>query len=843
MEAFEKLTHPPVVLSEHINGQRLERLLAFYAKGGQLPLSDVCLDVKRKSLVNPAIQLRSIIWPTNGKTFVQRGNDWVRDREYTLSKSGGDRRFHSPIQQLRRVERAWLLPHAFSLDVKGCHFSILRHLMDLLYPLDSVGSIYPRICEYVQHREVYWDELNALVPVPRSWKQLFSAMLMMKSPVGFIRDEGFSFQVPCLISELWEELGRLIPMIVNHSIGRSYRPNGYTKMDMHEYTTKVMYNVLTAYESQQMLVLMDVLSQNNHPVCVWIHDGVEVELNGLETDSEVREFVEFIRPMLTDCGFSCYLELVYQSKEETLQSMDDLLVELEDVEIPISSLEMDYEGVKSMLESTDFSKGGRALCYIESRKRFLHLVKESAYPYPTFSSEAELVIHFKNLPMFMDPDGGKKPVPFIVRWLRDATRVTKSSARVIFPGGEDYDNPSIYNLYDGFNVEKWPALTEEEKLDPRIEDDRTFFWNHLRSLVDDDEHVGWWKSWFAHMFQYPGVLPRVAGVLHSSNQGAGKNLFESVFRAMLGDEYSVTVNNPQEALLGTFNASLEGRILVVINESTVNENSCVDIFTDLITNPTIQVRRMRTERYTVSNSARFLLTTNASNCTPIKSSERRFQVSSSNNSMLDHEYACRLAGLSENKRLMRALYEELMAFPMEKDYPFAQKRVRGAIYLNMQANSIPIPVRFLMEWLNGHYEPLATSESFIVPSSSSSSSSSCSPEEASDLLRLRGPYLTAAALYNHYTKWASEAGISSTHTNGRALESRDQFTTKLIAELKIVREKRSFSDMGVAYFREWSRKSFGKDDLESNQNLRQKHIWVFDLAAAKAALMEKYPLL
>lgn len=844
MDSFVQIvnfTHDPIILTEVVHGDQLGRLMRFYEKGGKLPGAELDPVSKKSSHdSNPGKDLSKRMWPTGGDTFTKEGVDWSRSREYRMAKSQGDHRFHSQVHQLRRLERSWLTPTSFSVDIQNCHFSLLRMLLDQLYSASSALDAYPMICKYVSNREWFWDEMKH-VGVDRNWKPMFCAMLMCKSPQSWLRDEGFDFDAPYSVSQLYSEVERLLPLIVTHPLGKAFRPMGHTKMSLYEITTKTIYSMLSAYETFQMRYVMQVAKETGHPVTMWIHDGVELLSNGLCEPEEICDYLDGLRPKLTELGFSKYLVLVHKSKCDDLKLMEELIDELEDVEVPIMASELEYETLKKTLESDDYANGGRSLCWIESRKKYLYLVKDREYATAVFSSEFDLISQFKNLPRYADPSNlGKynskrewipgKLTDFIRRWMKDPCRATKSSAKVVFPGNKEFGNPSIYNFFHGFDVERWGKLTEEEAKDPELIDSVKFVWFHLRSLVDTDEHVEWWKNWICHMFQCPDALPRVAGVMHSMNQGAGKNLFESIFRTMLGPDYSVSINNPQEALLGTFNGSMEGKVLVVINESTVNDSSCVDIFTDLITNPLLQVRRMHMDRYSIESHCRFWITTNASNCTPIKSNERRFQVSTSYNSMLDHEYATRLASISTNKRVMRAIYEELMSRPMDANFPFAQTRVASALYLNMQAQSAPIPVRFLIEWVNLHEAPTATAESFIVPSNSSSS---VDPQEEMDI-RFKGVCVTGTALYNHYTKWATEAGLgNNANSHSRVLESRDQFTAKLVAELQVTRESKDFSPFGAMYFRDFSRK----------RDCRNTRVWVFQLDTIRKVLSEKFPLI
>lgn len=859
MELLERIahfTHSPVTLTEVVDGDRLGRLLRFYEKGGKIDLSSNEPATKKSMHYRPGEEFARRMWPTGGSTFTKIGNTWSRSREYKMAKSEGDHRFHSQVHQLKRLERSWITPFSFSVDIANCHFSILRLLMDKLFPEDPVESLFPCICRYVSNRQSYWEELNEIYELPNvNWKPMFCSMIMNKSPQSWIKDENLEPKLPTSVTDLWNEVQRFLPIICSSSLGVTFKPNGYTKMTMHEIQSKTIYGILSAFETQQMLIFFGVTSLQNHPPTMWIHDGIDLLSNGLTEEDEIKEYLNNLRPELTKCGFSEHLKLSFKSKCRDVMIMSELIEELEDVEVPVAAESMEYDQLKEKLESDDYFSGGRSLCWIESRQKYLYLIKEREYPTAILSTEALMISHFKNLPLFEDPNHpakfnpvsrewtpGKK-IAFINRWMKDSTRVHKSTAKVVFPGNPEFGNPSIYNYFSGFDVERWPKLTEEEMKNPEIYEEVQFVWQHLRSLVDDDRHVEWWKNFLCHMFQFPDQLPRVAGVMHSMNQGAGKNLFETIFRTMLGSDYSVSINNPQEALLGTFNSSMEGKVLIVINESTVNENSCVDVFTDLITNPILQVRKMHTERYCSENHCRFWITTNASNCTPIKSNERRFQISSSNNSMLDHVYASRLASVSSNKRVMRALYEELMSRPMEPNFPFAQTRVPSALYLNMQASSVPVPVRFIIEWLNSHVIPSATSEFFIPLNQSSSSSDQFSMGLSIPDNQLKGPYLTASALYNHYTKWAGEAGLGNTgNSHSRVLESRDQFTSKLIAELQVSRESKEFSKFGAMYFKERSRKAIGADSNESGQSMREKHIWVFHLEMAKSSLSEKYPL-
>lgn len=410
-------------------------------------------------------------------------------------------------------------------------------------------------------------------------------------------------------------------------------------------------------------------------------------------------------------------------------------------------------------------------------------------------------------------------------WLEDEDR-RQYAATAYFYSDEECPG-DIYNLHGGMDVERWPALSVEERADPAIASEVAFLWSHLRTLVDNDDHVESWKNWLAHIFQFPSTKTRLCRVLHSTRQGVGKNLFEEVFKAMLGPRLYCFSSKPEEELLGKFTSVLQGRLLVVINESSISSKSCIEIFKDLIVAPVINVRAMRENLFERPCRANFLITTNNDAFTSLSDNERRYEFSSSDADRMSPDRAKRLAAIQTNRRVLRAVYEELVARPMTRDYDFASHRVQSRVYTNLVESSRPIQIRFFGEWLSQLSMPRQTSTSFVLPAAAVSTEP---PPFDPDYVYT----LSLGEMYDAYRTWADNCGLLQ---GSRVFDTRDQFTTRLVSLLEVKRGSVEPGESGVAYFKQVRRTVVS---AVSGERLEQKAAWAIHVAKARAFLDKRY---
>lgn len=140
-------------------------------------------------------------------------------------------------------------------------------------------------------------------------------------------------------------------------------------------------------------------------------------------------------------------------------------------------------------------------------------------------------------------------------------------------------------------------------------------------------------NWLACIFQFRDRT-LTAWILHGV-QGTGKGLLvHNVLKPLLG----YVVVKRMEELEDQFNGYLEQSILVVVDEAQVSESrksrQIIANLKNQITEPTITVRRMRTEARTVRNYTNWLFLSNMPDPVVIDAADRRFNVGEFRREML-----------------------------------------------------------------------------------------------------------------------------------------------------------------------------------------------------------------
>lgn len=181
---------------------------------------------------------------------------------------------------------------------------------------------------------------------------------------------------------------------------------------------------------------------------------------------------------------------------------------------------------------------------------------------------------------------------------------------------------SIVNIFNGWKS----RLTnlEQNKI--------SLILSHIKNVFCSgvEEHYQYLIKWLADIVQRPQIKAGVAVVLQS-DQGAGKNIFFNWFnKYILGRRHSITISH-LEKITGRFNSSLEGKMLVVVNEvcSKDKKHDQFEIMKTLITDEEQQVERKGLESMTIDSYSRFVFCSNSEKPIHIESGnseDRRYFV-------------------------------------------------------------------------------------------------------------------------------------------------------------------------------------------------------------------------
>lgn len=238
--------------------------------------------------------------------------------------------------------------------------------------------------------------------------------------------------------------------------------------------------------------------------------------------------------------------------------------------------------------------------------------------------------------------------------LRSAYRVWNNSpdrrevAEVRFDPAGSLATPSgqpILNLWQGFNRKARRGKCKR-------------MLRHLRDVVcsGNREHFRYLLAWMAHLVQRPWEAPGVVVVLRSAAEGTGKSTVGVWLAKMLGERALVMAEPTQ--LLSKFNAHLETRCLVVLNElHWAGDKAAESKFKSIATDPYLTVERKHGGVYSVPNILHIMAATNAEWAVPAGYGARRWFVLDVNQRRMgDHAYFGALHREADNGGVEALMY-------------------------------------------------------------------------------------------------------------------------------------------------------------------------------------------
>jgi putative DNA primase/helicase len=142
----------------------------------------------------------------------------------------------------------------------------------------------------------------------------------------------------------------------------------------------------------------------------------------------------------------------------------------------------------------------------------------------------------------------------------------------------------------------------------------------------DETIAAYLHNWIAYIIQKPGARTLTARILKGI-QGAGKNAFTDVLSELFRG-YSLPNVMDLSALTG-FNSSIEGKVLVVLNEARdvgAEKYQNWDKLKGTITEPTLEIEEKYVQRHTAQNVINLIFTTNSDYPVKIETGDRRYVV-------------------------------------------------------------------------------------------------------------------------------------------------------------------------------------------------------------------------
>ena len=543
------------------------------------------------------------------------------------------------VRMLRQARAVLAAPYYVDVDMVNCQPSIFAQKLKM----HDIAC--PILDRYVSDRTGSLAEVQAACGVAADVaKNLFIRLLYLGGVSAWARDNGVDpGTVPGWVSSFKQELHanaeRLMSLPELEEYRTAFERRGAANdMDEEPRTSEAtsLATMLSIYlqsaECECVRALVDAIRGDGLAVGSIICDGVLVEKHpSLAHPSFAASLKRWSSAVLRKTGMCVTLAVKRMSDEDPewtgggASGGDEAWLK--------GHLLLRYEDMKRLWEKRSFKiiKSG-------------NYVREDRDTRDVFSDKM-LNDSYKHLhyTVFKPVAGGRTLVtmmPFISRWTKDP-RIRSFKDMVLMPPPLVVP-PDTYNIWNGFAVERYvpdrPVDTESEAV-------RAFVSFISTLLGGKDEEVKYVLDWVAQIFQQPSVKTGIA-ILLVGCEGAGKNRFSDLLRLMLGskDRFLQTAS-PSNTLYGRFNRVREGKLLIVINESSGSDNFAAnDMIKDMITCDEFVSEGKGTNSYAIACFARFLFTTNNDNALKLTPDGRRYYVKEVSSALKgDYEYFRKLS--------------------------------------------------------------------------------------------------------------------------------------------------------------------------------------------------------
>jgi hypothetical protein len=339
-----------------------------------------------------------------------------------------------------------------------------------------------------------------------------------------------------------------------------------------------------------------------------------------------------------------------------------------------------YENVKKEFDKICF-KINDPVCYCETvnlEDSNGNLIENKI----VMKSKEKFVERWRNK-KYIDAKGKEKQ--FINRWLEDEN--IKEYKEMNFYPPPARVPQDIYNTFGGLLADK---ITDKAE-DPKI------ILDHVKLLCNDDDDIyNYVLNWLAQIIQYSGELSRVALVLHSDQEGTGKNLFFEWFGdAILGKSYLTSTNEVNNTLLDKHANGLINKLLIVLSDNKSKDNwASSERIKSIITDQYIREEKKGIDAQNkINNFGRWVFLTNQSNVVKISHNDRRFMAWKMTTKK-ESSYFSNLAREMKKLGIQKGFYDFLKNRDISK-VNFETDRPKTEFYQELQDYNCPTVARFL----------------------------------------------------------------------------------------------------------------------------------------------------
>ena len=219
------------------------------------------------------------------------------------------------------------------------------------------------------------------------------------------------------------------------------------------------------------------------------------------------------------------------------------------------------------------------------------------------------------------------------------------------------EDSQVFSYFRGYDYQQLDQV-KNEVIEP--------FLNHIKEVIanNNEEVYKYILVWIASILQKPNFKAGTALVLLGS-QGTGKNVFTNVICKLMARYANENITSI-ESIVGKFNAVLENKKLLVLNElQSIDANKYLnsDALKSVITDSKVNINQKNEPERLAENVANFIMVSNNNIPIKIETTDRRYLVTkTSDKHRGDFEYFDKLCdGFNQD------FYENLFTFFMMLD--------------------------------------------------------------------------------------------------------------------------------------------------------------------------------
>lgn len=219
------------------------------------------------------------------------------------------------------------------------------------------------------------------------------------------------------------------------------------------------------------------------------------------------------------------------------------------------------------------------------------------------------------------------------------------------------EDNQIFSYFRGYDIKQLDDV-KKEIIEP--------FLNHIKDVIanGNEEVYKYILVWIASILQKPNFKAGTALVI-LGNQGTGKNVFTNVICKLMVRYANENVTNI-ESIVGKFNAILENKKLLVLNElQSIDCNKYLnsDALKSVITDNKININQKNEPERLTENVANFIMVSNNEIPIKIEGTDRRYMVTTTSDKHRgDFDYFDKLCD-----SFTPEFYENLFTFFMTLD--------------------------------------------------------------------------------------------------------------------------------------------------------------------------------